>query len=232
MMRRSDSSMNSKVNPLAPMESSVALRLHVRSDLHLMRKAWHLVMGMMIAMIYWNGMDRWTACAILGAFLVWDLGMEALRLRNQAFNERILRFWGPIMRSSEVNRMSAVPHYLIASIIAIAIFPKPVALLSIAYLACGDPIASLFGIRYGDLGPRMKNGKSLIGTSAGVLTCALVTFGFLKMLNFDDAKIVLLSVIGGIAGGTAELLPIDMDDNFTIPVVSGFVMWLAFMALN
>ncbi len=209
------------------------VRLHIRNDLHLARKIWHMLMGLVIVFVYMSGTSRSTGVMILGSVLGFDLLMESIRLRNPAWNQALLRFWGPLLRAHEVKQFSTVPHYVSAAMIAIGIFPKPVALLSILYLACGDPIASFFGILYGHKGPRFSNGKTVIGTAAGVLVCTLVTFIFLKTLNtIPDATIVALSFIGGIAGGTVELLPFDVDDNFTIPVISGFVLWLAFMVFG
>jgi dolichol kinase len=74
----------------------------------------------------------------------------------------------------------------------------------------------------------------LIGTAAGVGACALVTLIFLKVypVPVSDGAWLALSVVGGLAGGLAELAPFDMDDNFTIPMISGFVMWLGFIALG
>ncbi len=208
------------------------IRLHVRSDLHLARKTWHMMMGLVIAFIYLSGMQVSTAVMILGTLLGFDIIMEAARLRIPAVNEKVMRYWGPFMRANEVDRVSGIPHYLAATLLAIAIFPKPVAILSILYLACGDPIASLFGILYGHRGPRFASGKSLIGTLAGVLTCVLVTFIFLKALAVSGVALVVLTLVGGLAGGIAELVPLDLDDNFTIPVFSGFALWLAFIVLG
>jgi diacylglycerol kinase (CTP) len=249
-MKRSSSSTNfssleaGSLNTQAPRTSSPSYlgssffehtfptRLHMRTDLHLARKAWHMIMGLVMAFIYLSGMRVSTAVVILGSVLGADLMMETARLRIPSFNERILRLWGPFMRTSEVSRMSAIPHYLAATILAIAIFPKPVAILSILYLACGDPIASLFGILYGHKSIRLASGKSLIGTLAGVVTCMLVTVIYMKTLAVSDSALLTLTVVGGIAGGTAELVPLDIDDNFTIPVISGFVLWLAFILLG
>jgi dolichol kinase len=136
------------------------------------------------------------------------------------------------MRACEVNRLSGIPHYLAATILAISIFPKPVAILSILYLALGDPIASLIGILYGSEGPRFASGKSLVGTTAGVLTCALATGLFLKTSPVSSLNWMLLTVVGGLAGGLAELVPLEVDDNFSIPVISGFVLWLAFILIG
>ncbi|OFZ55643.1 MAG: hypothetical protein A2428_14925 [Bdellovibrionales bacterium RIFOXYC1_FULL_54_43] len=205
-------------------------RLHLRSELHIVRKIWHLTMGSLIAFIYLlSGMSSTAGMTIIGSLLAISLIVETARLRIPALNRRVLKIWAPFMRAHECSGPSAVPPYLLSTLIAIAIFPKPVAVLSILYLAYGDPIASLFGILYGDRSIRLPGGKSLIGTAAGTITCILVSFAFLKMLSFPDSSILAISVLGGLAGGTAELMPIDVDDNLSIPVISGFVLWLTFI---
>jgi dolichol kinase len=37
--------------------------------------------------------------------------------------------------------MSGTVFYVLGCFIAVTFFPKPIALLSISYLACGDPVA-------------------------------------------------------------------------------------------
>lgn len=213
--------------------SQIPVKLALRSDLHLARKAWHLIMGLTIVAVYLiSGMSRTTGVLILGSVLGLDLIMELTRLRVPAVNQMIMKRWGLIMRSHEANCLSTIPYYLSAAILAIAIFPKPIAALSLLYLACGDPIASLFGILYGDKSVRFKSGKSLIGTLAGVGMCAVVTFLFLSALGMSADLVLLLTFIGGIAGGTAELVPLEVDDNFSIPIVSGFILWLAFILIG
>jgi diacylglycerol kinase (CTP) len=209
------------------------IRLHLRSDLHLTRKLWHMSMGLLVVLVYTlSGMSRGTGVLILGSILGLDLMLETLRLRVPSINERVVRFMGPVMRSCEVNRVSGTPYYISAMILAIAIFPQPIAILSILYLAFGDPIASVFGILYGDRSIRMSNGKSLVGSAAGVLTCMLVTAVFLSGYHLPESTVLALTAIGGIAGGCAELLPLEVDDNFSIPIISGFGLWLAFILLT
>lgn len=205
------------------------IRLHFRNDLHLLRKTFHLVLGLLIVFIYMSGIESGTGVLILAFFLGMDLFMESIRLRSSVVNEKILKFFGPILRVHEMNRLSTMPHYISAAMIAVGIFPRPVAILSLLYLACGDPMASLMGILYGHLGPRFANGKTWIGTCAGILVCAVLTFFFLKSTGISGSSLLALTVIGGAAGGMAELLPFGIDDNFTIPVISGFILWLGFM---
>lgn len=213
--------------------SGFPIRLAMRNDLHLARKVWHLCMGMLIVFVYvFSNMSVGSAILILGSVLGLDLIVETARLRIPSFNDQVLRYWGPFMRSCEVNKVSGVPYYILASLLALSIFPKPVGVLSVLFLAIGDPIASLVGILYGKNSPRIAEGKSLIGTLAGIAACTLTTLIFLKAypVAVSDSAWIGLSLIGGLAGGTAELAPFDMDDNFTIPMISGFVMWLAFIA--
>jgi dolichol kinase len=210
--------------------ADIPVRLHFRSDLHLLRKAFHMIMGLVIVYFYMADMSRAKAVLILAPLLGLDLLLEASRLRKSSLNQRVLKYWGPFMRAHESQRFSTVPHFLTSAIIAILVFPKPVAVLGLLYLACGDPAASLAGILYGHKSVRFSNGKTLIGTLMGVTVCALVTGCYLKSQRIaPDNTLVVLSILGGLAGGLSELLPFEMDDNFTIPIVSGFAVWLAFL---
>jgi diacylglycerol kinase (CTP) len=204
-------------------------RLRARQDLHLARKIWHMSMGVVIVAIYLAGTPKPISLALLGFFFLLFLGMETARLRNPALNQLALKLWGPLMRSHETHRLSGIPYFLGSALAAVAIFPQPVAVLSLLYLAIGDPVASVFGILYGDRSARLKNGKSLIGTMAGVGICTLISLVYLSGLHLSYGTVILLSLIGGAAGGTAEILPIDIDDNFTIPIISGLVLWLAWI---
>lgn len=205
-------------------------RLAMRTDLHLARKVWHMGMGILIVVLYLAGISRTHGVMMLGSVLGLSLFMETARLRNPALNAKIIRFWGPIMRTCETDRYSGVPYYLAASLLAIAIFPQPIAALSILYLAIGDPIASLVGILHGHRGVRFANGKkSLIGTAAGVAACMAVTVAYLSQMRVEGSELLIMTLVGGVAGGAAELLPLEVDDNFSIPVVSGFVLWFAFI---
>src|SRR4051794_11191568 len=96
--------------------AGIPVRLHVRSDLHLARKAWHMAMGLTIAFVYLAGMERTTAILILGSFLGLDLFMETARLRSPSLNDTVMRLWGPFMRNCEINRVSGIPFYLASTI--------------------------------------------------------------------------------------------------------------------
>jgi len=208
-------------------------RFPMRTELHLARKIWHALTGSLMAVIYYAGLPKPVSIAVLGLLLATCLFKEIKRLRDPELNESVIRFLGPFMRRSEISSVSGVPFYLISALLAVAIFPKPIAVLSILLLAWGDPIASIVGISMGDRAYRFKNGKSLAGTAAAVVVCFVITFLFMSSIadiRFNER--IILAVVGGFAGGTAELIPLEVDDNFAIPMISGFSLWLCFLVLG
>lgn len=189
-------------------------------------------MGLLSANIYHNGMSRPVGVAILTQlFLAFSL-LEWARLNIPLINDWTMKFWGPIMRTNEVRHVSGMPWYIGSIAVSVAVFPKSIAIMTMLYLAFGDPLASVFGILYGSLGPKIKSGKSLIGTLAGTLVCFLIALMIFASLPLSSSAYFGLCAISAVSGGCAELLPLDVDDNFSIPLVSGFITWLAFIVLG
>jgi dolichol kinase len=136
-----------------------------------------------------------------------------------------VRIMGPIMRDTEVNQLTGIPFYMASCLFAFLIFPKHVAVLAILYLALGDPSSSFFGVLYGR--SKIFPNKSLQGTLGGFVVCSIATFVYLHWQGFPANKLLILTLLGGFAGAVSELLPLNIDDNFAIPVVSGALMSLA-----
>lgn len=206
---------------------SVNPSLRHRSDLHLLRKAFHMSGALAFLVPYlFFGVERESMAAILGTMLAGAMSLEYARARWEWINSLTVRFMGPIMRDTEVNQLSGIPFYMASCLCAFLIFPRHVAVLSILYLAFGDPFSSFFGVLYGR--SKIFPNKSLQGTLGGFVVCAIVTFLYLHWQGVDPEKVLIFALLGGFAGSLAELLPLNVDDNFAIPVVSGALMALAF----
>lgn len=172
------------------------------------------------------GFSQEYMAAILGTVLALVMSMEYARSRWEWVNTVAVRVMGPVMRDTEVNQLTGIPFYMASCLFAFLIFPRHIAVLSILYLAFGDPSSSFFGVLYGR--NKIFPNKSLQGTLGGFFVCALVTVIYLSWQEFPRDQILLLAMLGGFAGAVAELLPLNVDDNFAIPVISGFLMALAF----
>lgn len=206
--------------------------LPLRNDLHLARKIWHASMGMLIVGLYAAGFPRTLALIVLTSVFSVAMILETLRLRNPHFNERCIKAFSLIMRGHEVKRYSTVPYFLAASVVSIAVFPKTIALLALTYLALGDPAASFFGVLSKKHSIKLFGEKSLQGSLGCFAVCALASYFYLRQCDYVGLNLVRLSLLGGFGSAFAETVPLEIDDNFTIPVVSGAILWLGFVLIS
>lgn len=214
------------------LDMSSSWRLRLRNDLHLARKFWHCGMGIFMVLIYGIGLPKAACVGLLFTALIAFSALEYVRLKVPKLNSVTIKIMGPIMRSSEVSRVSGTPFYVGSVLLSVLVFPKSIAILSILFLAVGDPVSSIFGILWGDLGPRFSNGKSLIGTAAGMGVCCVIAFCYLYYSGVEAGSAFLIALAGGVAGGGAEMLPLEIDDNFSIPIVSGLALWISYVIFS
>lgn len=206
-------------------------RLKKRSDLHLARKLFHVSgSGLMLVPYLVLGFSRETMAGIVGAVLTFVMATEYSRMKWPAVNAVAAKVMGPLLRDTELDRWSGIPFYMASCMFAFLVFPHHIVVLSILYLAFGDPSSSFFGVLYGK--NRLFPNKSLQGTMGGFVVCALATWIYFNWAGLPREKLLVFTMIGGFAGSLAELLPLHIDDNFSIPVVSGAIMSLAFWAAD
>lgn len=202
-----------------------------RNDLHLARKLFHISGGFLT--LYPFVVLRFSPLVMasgLACALALIMGIEMLRVKSPTINEFALLLFKPILRQSEVEAMSGVPFYISSCLLAFLIFPHHIAVLSILYLALGDPSSSFFGVLLGR--SKLFPNKSLEGTLGGFGVCAVVTLVYLNFYEIAVDRLVLLSILGGFIGCLSELLPLNIDDNFAIPIVSGLLLTWIFWCAN
>lgn len=202
-------------------ESETSEVLPVKSDLHISRKLWHMVTGIVgLYLYYTNGMSTFEWALIYFAVGAFGLLYDLYRLKNPALNRWSLKVGSYLYRECEKSQLSGFPFYALGVAVTLLAFSPNISLLAIMYLVVGDPVSSFFGIKYGKT--KILEGKSLEGTMAGLIFCGVVTFFY--CLNYEpfSMKLVLFSLCGGIVGAVSELFPLKLDDNFTIPILSGF----------
>ncbi len=209
-----------------------------RNEFHQSRRIFHMLSGLAIVVVACP-LEKKTMVTVLALMTLVALFVEAVRLQWESLNKALARHFRSLMRDGEERRLSGITYYLIGCTISALVFPKEIALLSILFLAFGDPIASLVGLRYGK--PRRnipddKPFKSLAGSLACFFTCFLITF-ILSTLTpiWRDLSWVdrgFLGFIGGAGGTLGELLPIRTDDNLSLPLISGAFFWLLSSLFN
>lgn len=195
--------------------------LHKRSDLHIARKLWHMSTGVLGLVLFFRSEQDSTIWGY-GVLSIALLGFAAdyLRQKYPLFNKWIIRLMGPLMRKSEREGVSGLPFYALGIALSLLFYDKNLALISIMFLIFSDPISSFFGVLYGK--DKILPNKSLQGFVAGFFTCYLVALFYLLNANVGGVNVLIFSLVGGIIGAGSELISaFNIDDNLTIPVISG-----------
>lgn len=198
-------------------------KLKRRSDLHLERKFWHMG-GVFLMFLVYTLTPYWVSMSFLIVFGIVGVTLDFLRLNNPKLNQHLMQVFGPFMRKSEMNQIAGSTYLLVGVTLVALLARRDVVQLTLLFLAFADPIASYFGIRFGK--DKIIGNKSLQGTLAAFVVCALATFLYIHFhqTQFQDlllGRLFLISLIGGVIGCFAELIPLGkLDDNFTLPVLS------------
>jgi len=209
---------------LAHLKISTGLRL--RSDLHILRKVWHMSTGLLgLVVFYRTGSNVELFAFLLLALSTMAFVFEYLRLNYDFINQKTIHLMKPIMRESERNGISGLPFYALGVSLSLFFYQPKIAIISILFLIFADPIASFFGILYGK--DKILPNKSLQGTIAAFTVCYLVTFVFGIIHTGSSMNLLVFSIFGGAIGALSELCSQFVDDNLCIPVLSGLGLTIA-----
>lgn len=197
-------------------------QLKARADLHLARRIWHAVGVLTVTAVFFY-VERSVALLLLSLSVLVFIVPDVYRLSHPRFNQFFVRRLRLLLRDSEANSLSGVTFIIIGIYVTIFLFPKPVATLSLLFLALGDPAASIFGVKYGK--DKLIGNKSLQGASAAFLVCSAVALTFYLVSDILTERLVLATIISGLIGALSETISIKrLDDNLTFPILSGFFL--------
>ena len=184
----------------------------------LKRKAIHLA-SFSIPIAYYLSPPSWSRNwqRALLALVILSLAIEVVRLHNPRIRNVFRHFFGELLRNHEEVSLLGSTYLLIAMLLTLHLFEKPVAFLALGFLILGDTVAAIVGKWIGKV--RLLGGKTLEGSAACLLVCFGLTF-FMPDIPW------YVGPVGALTATVFELLPIPLDDNFRIPLSAGFAMEL------
>ena len=144
-----------------------------------------------------------------------SLALDMARFRLGWLNRFFLKWLSVLLKREEAQQVTGATFLLIAACLCFLLFDKPIAVAVLLFLSLGDPVAALVGRPMP--GPRIL-GKSPMGTLAfagvSLLALSLLSVGGLTEFGWVLAAAALIA-------GLVELAPIPLDDNLTVPLISG-----------
>ena len=123
-------------------------------------------------------------------------------------------FFGRVLREEEEPTLMGSTYFLFSSILAILLFPKPIAIASLLILTLSDTAAALVGKGIGRI---HIFGKTLEGSAAFFLTSLLIVWLYPNLNRFSGT-------LAALGGTLIELIPIPLNDNLSSPLVTGVIM--------
>lgn len=178
------------------------------------RKTFHVLAGLFV-IIGFSELSKYstkeTAMFAVYALLIAYIFFESLRLSYAPYITKLI---SKLLRKREYTKPSTSIDFLISFIIVFSIAREDVALAAFFMLVFGDMIAAVFGTLFGKT--KLWYNKTYVGTIAGLAANLIV--GYL-VLNGDIKLFIPMAIVAS----TVELFTIKLDDNLTIPLVTGFV---------
>ena len=167
--------------------------------------------------------NKFMMLCILSCFIVFCFFIEIFRMKESKTFNFINYFLGFMMRNNEKKgELTGATWVFVGFLFTIILIPYPYSILSMLFLSFGDTFAAIVGTSL----PLIKIGNK---TFSGFIGCfvACLSIGFI--LNLDISHEIIL--IGSLMAAIVEIIPIPINDNFTIPVFSGLVMYLTSMII-
>lgn len=205
-----------------------------------LRKGIHLT-SILIPLIY-LGVEKLTAIQILVPLTILAVVIELMRTRSAAVENFIQSMFGSLLRRHERLesrggpwRLSGATWVMLSATICVAAFPKVVAITAFSVLIVSDTVAALIGRRYGR---RRFLAKSVEGSSAFFLSAVLIVLGVAGIYSESLADSVWtfvgLGIVASFVATVAEAMSygINIDDNLTIPLSFGLVLWPLLLLLS
>jgi len=203
-------------DPFAPLRSRSWLTEAQRKAIH--TGTIILPLGILYEWLAWpRGRREWEL--FLVALTVAAIAIDLLRIHEHRVQRFFREFFGEMIREHERFNLLGSTYLLIAALLAIAVFPQPVAAAALGFTVLGDSVAALVGKAWGRT--RFFN-KTLEGAAGGLVAC-LVWAGFLVLTGHLSWPVAL---VGALAASLVEILPIPLDDNLGVTLFSGYVMKL------
>lgn len=203
-------------DPLEPLRSPQWLSEARRKAIHL---AFILIpLDLLHEVLPWPRGHRQFALLFV-ALTVGAVVVDLLRIHENRVRRFFREFLGELMREHERFSLLGSTYLLLAALLAIEIFPQPVAAAALGFTVLGDAMGALVGRARGR--HRFFN-KSLEGGLGCLLTC-LAWAGYVAWVSPLTLPVL---AAGALAATLVEILPIPLDDNLGITLAAGYVMKL------
>lgn len=191
----------------------------------IIRKLYRLVL-LLVVIIYYYWPKKYVILSVSIAFAL-VLTLDLIRLTKPSTNEVVKKIFKPfaifmryIAKKEELRDFSGTTYSLMGCTIIVIIMPKAIGITAILFNIFGDLFATIVGKTIGKV--KIVNNKTLEGSIA----CFVSMFLVVLWSHFKLFLPWIPGLAGAFIGTVIELVALKLNDNLTIPILSGVTMWL------
>jgi len=194
----------------------------------LIRKGIHL--SSLLIPVGYSFLDRgtmlWILTPVTAVFLLTDLA----RLYVPSFRAWYHRLFGWLMRHHEKGsgsrHLNGASYVLLSACLCVLVFPRVIAITAFTILIVSDTVAALIGRKFGRHRFLAKTREG----ATGFLLSALLVVILVPKAGAGGTE-YFIGGIGAVTGTVVESLPVNVDDNLSIPLTIGGIMWILYALL-
>ena len=186
------------------------------------RKVTHMCALAIPGGYYLLQLDKAQMLTIMVPIAVAMIVIDIARLREWIFWRSVVHpVFGRMIRDHEANGDFTGATYILLSVcFTIALYDKPVAIAALTFIIVGDTLAAIIGRKFGRHRFGHKSFEGSFACLAGTVAVAVIVW--LVMPSFP----LTVGLAGALVATIVEAMPLGVDDNVSVPLVSGLVMSL------
>jgi dolichol kinase len=184
----------------------------------LVRKATHMGALSIPVGYHFLSLDKATALYIMVPIACLMVAIDVARLRNRGFWRNVAGpLAGRMVRGHEVaGDFTGATYILISACLTIGLYEKHIAIAALAFIVVGDTFAALIGRKLGRHWFGRKSVEGSLGCLLGTVIVAVLAPGLT----------LAVALTGAVVATITEALSAGIDDNISVPIVSGLAMTL------
>jgi dolichol kinase len=203
-------------DPLAPLRRPQWLTEARRKAIHLSFVV--LPLALLLDVLPWPRTRGQFRLLFLGLTAA-AIALDVLRIHERRVRTIFRRFFGELIRQHESASLLGSTYLLLAALIAIEVFPQPVAAVALGFTVLGDAMSALVGRAWGRHRIWSKSWEGAAGCLAACLLWAAVATPIAGLPWH-------VTIAGAVVATVVEVLPIPLDDNLGITLAAGYTMKL------
>jgi glycerol-3-phosphate acyltransferase PlsY len=169
--------------------------------------------------VFYLSTEKKKALTLIGSIALFFILLDLIRLLSKKINFFFFNRMKRVYKEKEYKTFSSITIFLFAYFLTVLLFEKGIAALATSYLTFGDFFSKFFGLHFG----RKKIfEKTLEGSLAHLNACLVAGCILLHYVSIP----VPAYLLGALMASLSELLPLGIDDNFSVSLLSASTMYI------